>query len=147
MKRVACIMVLSEYMKNLAAEIDPTIEPKMVGIRPGIDLEEFRPADDRQQKRQTLGAEPTSFVMLVVRRLVPRMGIECLIDAIPLVLKKHSQIQLWIIGKGALESELKAKIKTLGIENAVLLMGFQKSCGEQLIIEGNTIEIYDDYRE
>ncbi len=51
-----------------------TVEP------PGVDLELFSPGS-LEQARARLGLEPQAFVALTVRRLVPRMGLELLIQA------------------------------------------------------------------
>ena len=52
-------------------------------VPPGVDVERFRPlgADDRAAARQRLGLEGTGPLVVSVSRLVPRKGMDVLIEA------------------------------------------------------------------
>ncbi|MGF6806856.1 glycosyltransferase involved in cell wall biosynthesis [Paraburkholderia sp. Clong3] len=62
--------------------------------------------------------------MLAVRRLVRRMGLEDLIDAVKLLKRSAPDVLLLIAGKGRLEGELEARIADAGLEHNVKLLGF-----------------------
>lgn len=63
--------------------------------------------------------------LLSVTRLVPRKGIEDLLDAFSIVLESNPGLQLLIVGRGdaAYERALRDQIKALGLANAVSLLG------------------------
>jgi len=63
-------------------------------------------------------------IVLAVRRLVRRMGLEDLIDAIKLVKKREPEVLLLIAGKGRLEGELQQRIDEAGLTDNVRLLGF-----------------------
>jgi glycosyltransferase involved in cell wall biosynthesis len=56
--------------------------------------------------------------------LVPRMGIEKLIDAMQVVRKQHPNALLLIGGKGPLEETLRKKIEDSGLQDHVRMLGF-----------------------
>jgi glycosyltransferase involved in cell wall biosynthesis len=88
-------------------------------VRPGVDLDHFRPGD-RVRAREELGWDQGTFAAVSVRRLTPRMGLEYLLDA-------WSQLppstHLYIAGQGSDESRLRALILRLGLEQSVTLVG------------------------
>ncbi len=57
--------------------------PPMVEIPPGVDLDRFRPlsADERTSARAEFGLPPDGPLVVSVSRLVPRKGMDVLIDA------------------------------------------------------------------
>ena len=62
--------------------------------------------------------------MLAVRRLVRRMGLEDLIDAIGLLKHRHPDVLLLIAGKGKIGEELQQRIDAAGLQDNVKLLGF-----------------------
>jgi glycosyltransferase involved in cell wall biosynthesis len=63
--------------------------------------------------------------ILHVARLVEKKGTKYLIRAFSLVLQKHKDAELVIIGDGPLRSELETLTKSLNVENKVHFMGIQ----------------------
>lgn len=67
--------------------------------------------------------EPGSVVFVCVGRLSPAKNHARLVDAFARVHAAHPHTRLWLIGGGALEDDLRAQIRRLGIEDAVHLTG------------------------
>jgi glycosyltransferase involved in cell wall biosynthesis len=63
-------------------------------------------------------------IVLAVRRLVRRMGLEDLIDAVKLLKKRVPDVLLLIAGKGRLQEELQTRISEAGLDDNVKLLGF-----------------------
>jgi glycosyltransferase involved in cell wall biosynthesis len=90
---------------------------------PGVDLEHFSPGD-RSSARNALGLEGCPFVAVCVRRLVPRMGLDVLVDAWAHVLAElPSGARLMVAGEGPLHKELDEQVTRLGLEGSVCLLG------------------------
>jgi glycosyltransferase involved in cell wall biosynthesis len=53
-------------------------------------------------------------------------GLEELIRAMPLILKKHKSAELVLVGGGAVEGELKELVSSLGLDEQVVFAGWQK---------------------
>lgn len=62
-------------------------------------------------------------IILTVRRLVPKNGIHYLIEAMPEILRRESDALLLVIGPGRMRSYLENRIRSLKIEQAVILLG------------------------
>ena len=63
-------------------------------------------------------------VIVTVGRLIPEKNYFGLIDALAILHRKHD-FTMYILGKGELEEQIKSKIKSVGLENHIILEGFQ----------------------
>jgi glycosyltransferase involved in cell wall biosynthesis len=69
-------------------------------------------------------ADPTaSLTLLSVARLVPKKGIDLLLEAAALLLERHPHLQVDIVGDGPLREDLTAQIERLGLIGRVRLLG------------------------
>ena len=120
------VVVLSEYSKNNVLNLPYAPAPSDIVLIPGgVDVEKFRPsAEEKSPIRIRLGLPADGLLVLSIRRLVPRMGLENLIAAIRMVLKKKANVYLVIGGKGPLEGRLRSMISSLGLEKKIILTGF-----------------------
>ena len=89
-------------------------------VAPGVDLERFAPGD-RDTARDAVGA-PRGRVVLAVRRLVPRMGLEVLLGAWAALSPGHDDV-LAIVGDGPSAPQLRRQARALGVEGTVRLCG------------------------
>ena len=93
-------------------------------VPPGINLNLFNSAPERGTAREILGWPVNRPILLSVRRVVRRMGLELLIDAIDIVRQSVPNCLLLIAGKGAMESEIDQRIERLGLGDHVRRIGF-----------------------
>jgi glycosyltransferase involved in cell wall biosynthesis len=89
----------------------------------GVDLAPFADLPSREDARNVLGWPGDRPVVLAVRRLVRRMGLEDLIAAADLVRRSRRDLLLLIAGSGPLHEDLKAQIHARGLEGQVRLLG------------------------
>jgi glycosyltransferase involved in cell wall biosynthesis len=73
-------VVLSSAFRRLLVERYHVLPWDIHVWAPGVSLDVFTPGD-RSRARARLGIDPSAFVAVCVRRLVPRMGIDGLLDA------------------------------------------------------------------
>lgn len=73
-----------------------------VVIPPGVDTDRFQPlgAGDRAAARSRFGIEPNDVVIASVNRLVPRKGMDMLIDAVGALTGEYPDVRLMIGGAG-----------------------------------------------
>ncbi|PLZ04261.1 glycosyl transferase family 1 [Burkholderia sp. WAC0059] len=101
------------------------IDPERVRVVPGcVDVAQFDVPGTRADARLKLQLPQGRPIVLAVRRLVRRMGLEDLIDAVKLLKPKHGDVLLLIAGRGRLEGELQQRIADAGLEDNVKLLGF-----------------------
>jgi len=118
------IVVLSDFMRRELKNIHKVKKNLICKIPGGVDTGLFVPAEDRDLVRGMLGLNQDLFVLLCVRNLRPRMGIENLLKGMVEVLKVSSNICLVIGGRGPMEKELKRLSRRLGLGSAVYFTGF-----------------------
>lgn len=103
------------------------IEPARVAVIPGgVDLLRFAPAAvaDRSDARRRLSWPLDRPIVLAVRRLASRMGLENLVDAMADLRQRVPDALCLIAGRGRLENELRARIVAAGLAEHVRLLGF-----------------------
>jgi len=89
----------------------------------GIDLDKFNPQRDstKIKKELKLGNCP---IVISTRSFEPVYNVECLINAMPLVLKQNPNAKFVIVGAGFLEQKLKQLAKNLGVYDSVHFTGY-----------------------
>jgi glycosyltransferase involved in cell wall biosynthesis len=115
------ILVLSDFSRSLLLE-DHRLDENRISTVPGlVDTERFSPADGRQAARGRLGLDVAGPLLLTVRRLEPRMGVDRLLRALPLV--GREDVTLVVAGSGSLSGALPRLAAELGIAERVLFVG------------------------
>jgi glycosyltransferase involved in cell wall biosynthesis len=115
------IVLLSEYSRRLLAAVDAAAARRAVRVSGGVDVGVFSP-DGRDEARERLGVATAERLVLSVRRLVPRMGLETLLDAAGR-LGDVDHLRVAIAGGGPLEGDLRAAADRIGPRPAVELLG------------------------
>jgi glycosyltransferase involved in cell wall biosynthesis len=117
-------IVLSQAFQNLLhREYGVPLEQIFI-IPPGVDDTYFLIKPTQAEAREQLGWSQDRFIILTVRRLVHRMGLESLIQAIDKVRLLHPEVLLMVAGKGPLVHTLQQQIDSLGLNENVKLLGF-----------------------
>jgi glycosyltransferase involved in cell wall biosynthesis len=118
------ILVLSKFTKKKICNIYKINDDNIRVIPGGVDLNKFAPTTDKNAIRKQLKIPSNKIILLTVRNLVKRMGLENLIIAFNDVIKKNADINLVIGGEGKLKTSLSALAKSFGIENYIHFIGF-----------------------
>ena len=111
--RSASVTVVSHKMKEVLAQM--SIPNSRINVIPmGVDLRScFIPAPQRS----------ASGILLFVGRLVAKKGLKYLIEALPLILKKHPKVTLKIVGDGQEKENIRKRILELGMGGHVEFLG------------------------
>jgi glycosyltransferase involved in cell wall biosynthesis len=101
------------------------VVPERISVVPGaVDVEKFRPVENRDALRRRLGWPLDRRMIFCVRRLVARMGIAELIEAFAGIAASHADTDLFIGGCGEMESGLRDQVRKLGLERRINFCGF-----------------------
>ncbi|MCD1294875.1 glycosyltransferase family 1 protein [Methanocella sp. CWC-04] len=87
---------------------------KISVIHNGIDTEMFIPGKERKVNNR----------ILWIGRFVPGKGVEYLIEAFGMLIKKYPELKLLMIGKGPLKDEMERKIKDMDLAKNVTIKEF-----------------------
>jgi glycosyltransferase involved in cell wall biosynthesis len=118
------LIVLSHFFRELLARQHGVPERRIQVIPGGVDLRRFSLDRSRRDSRIRLGWPEDRRLLLAVRRLTPRMGLDRLIDAMEAVRRRVPDVLLLIAGTGPLAPELSARILARDLVDHVRLIGF-----------------------
>jgi glycosyltransferase involved in cell wall biosynthesis len=119
------VIVLSEYMRERALEIHNYQKDRVVKIPGGVDLLRYNLASGGKEAAKGVAKVPLNkTIFLTVRNLVPRMGLETLIESFNQSSVLREKGLLLIGGRGFLEENLKAQVKGANLEDAVRFLGY-----------------------
>jgi glycosyltransferase involved in cell wall biosynthesis len=121
--RAAAVVTLTGAFRQTLIETYGVSPWRAVVLAPGVDLEHFD-VGDRTPARERFGLAADEFVVCCVRRLVPRMGLDVLLEAWAEHVRTTSgRSRLLIAGDGELRDALEARVRALGLASSVLLLG------------------------
>jgi glycosyltransferase involved in cell wall biosynthesis len=123
--RAAKVIVLSDYMRDKALEIHNYPKDRMVKIAGGVDLDRYcLPPGGKTAAKDALKLPTKKTAFLTVRNLVPRMGLETLIESFGQSSVLREKGLLLIGGRGFLEDHLKAQVESANLQDAVRFLGY-----------------------
>lgn len=115
------LLVLSRYTEQRFEEVF-AIAGESITVTPGgVDVTAL-PDQPRQEIRSTLGWEGP--VVMTLRNLVPRTGVDLLVAAACLLKDESPELRWCVIGQGALMGQLKAQADDMGVADRVEFTGY-----------------------
>ena len=90
----------------------------------GVNLKWFQANLSRQAARKQLDWPENRRILFTSRRLVQRVGIDKLLQALAIIKPQVPDVWLAIAGRGHLQATLQKQVKELGLEDNVKFLGF-----------------------
>ena len=118
------LIVLSDAFGQILQNAYDIPGDRIVRIPGGVDAAAFAPNASPMEARIRLDWPLNRPIVLAVRRLAPRMGLETLIDAMADVRRDVPDVLLLVAGTGPLDSSLIHRIRERGLAQHVRLLGF-----------------------
>ncbi|MEN3036862.1 MAG: glycosyltransferase family 4 protein [Candidatus Methanosuratincola petrocarbonis] len=118
------IIVRSRYMEDEMCQIHGEIGKDKTNCIPlCVDTNQFS-LGNRNSARKELGLPLNRPILLTIRRLVARMGLENLVAAMSYVVKEIPEALLLIGGRGYLEEILRSHVIRFNLESNIKFVGF-----------------------
>jgi glycosyltransferase involved in cell wall biosynthesis len=126
LKRAQKIIAVSHFTKWELTNYYKIPENKIRVIHNGVDVNKFKPADDKRKVKAELGFNPDELAILSVGRLYARKGLFTLIESIPAVVKRFPNAKFIISGKGQSDEmhKLIAHAEKLGVKGNITFTGY-----------------------
>lgn len=110
--------------QDLAGFAYKYISPKkVIIISNGVDFRLFSQERDSEEIENLRKKYQDKKIILSVRRLNPKNGIQYLIETMPYILSQDKNIKYLIIGQGRLEKQIRKRITELNLNNYVEMLG------------------------
>jgi len=123
-RRAARVIVLSSAFRDLLVQ-SYDVNPDRVDIVPGgVEIDRFDCPKSPAAAREQLEWPSDRPIILSVRRLVRRVGLESLVSAMEIVRDRRPDALLLMAGRGPLADELRAQTEAAGLQDHVRLLGF-----------------------
>jgi glycosyltransferase involved in cell wall biosynthesis len=124
LRRATRIHVLSDFSADLLWRLYGVPSDRIVKIPGGADVERFTPVRNRDDVRRGLGLPEGVPLLLTVRNLEARMGLDTLIEAMAILCSVLPDAVLLIGGAGSLRARLESLIASLQLQGQVRLLGY-----------------------
>ncbi len=125
LKRADRATAISQYLKNYILEINKNLKVEV--IPNGVDVDDFSrnfSYGELTDLENKLGIKPDDKVIISVSRLVPKNGLDLLIQALAVLNKDdRDAYKLVLVGNGLLEESLKSQVKSLGLGDKIIFTG------------------------
>lgn len=114
LRKAKIVVTAGEYSTREAERAARQSLPVLV-IPPGVDCDRFQPLDDaaKQLARTHFGVNDDEQVVLTLSRLVPRKGMDKLIDAVAQLAPSYPKLVLLVAGSGRDRGRLERRAKAL----------------------------------
>ena len=124
LRQAVKIVVVSNATKGYVLSLGAK-HSRVEVLHNGVDLDRFRPLFRvREEMRKKLGISKDVKVVLTVRRLVYKNGVDTLIDAAKFAVRKKQNIIFIVVGKGPDMASVQKQIEHMGLEKNIKLTGF-----------------------
>jgi len=123
-RRAHRVIVLSNAFGELVTS-RYGVDPARIRLVPGsVNIGRFTLTTPRSHSRVALNLPLDRPILVTVRRLVKRMGLASLIDAMRSIAATIPDVLLCIAGQGPLRTSLQAQVERLGLTRNVHFLGF-----------------------
>lgn len=119
------VVTSGQAIRDHLIQMDALEAGRIVSIPAGIDVQRFAPIPDSREVRRELGFAETDFVVGIVAVLRSWKGHGHLIEAVHRLCAENVPAKLLIVGTGPQEDALKRKVRQLGMDSRVLMLGYR----------------------
>jgi len=120
------IIAVSEFTRRELHQYYKVKDQKIHVIHNGVDINKFKPEDNKSKAKKELGFKPDDITILSVGRLYARKGLFTLIESMPAVVRKFPHAKFIVSGKGQ-SNEMKKLVmhaEKLGVINNIVFTGY-----------------------
>ncbi|OUL34850.1 group 1 glycosyl transferase [Nostoc sp. T09] len=123
-KRCDRFIVLSKAFGKILHQQYQVPWNKIHIIPGGVDINKFQANLSPQEARSKLGWPDSRQILFTSRRLVHRVGLDKLLQALAIIKPRIPDVWLAIAGRGHIQAALQQQAKELGLEDNVKFLGF-----------------------
>ncbi len=116
------VVTVSNYSKKRIVELYHVDDAKVRVVPNGVDPEKFKPTIIAEDSKKEYGLDQKQ-VVLFVGRLIPRKGLNFLIEAARTVVKEKPETTFVIVGNGPLRNQLASTIEKLNLLGSFHFLG------------------------
>lgn len=121
-KNATLIVTVSRYSSSKIAQLYDIDKGKIRVVPNGVDTEWFKPSKTCEKIKRQIGLDDKPCV-LFVGRLIPRKGLQFLIEAAKHIVKDYSQTKFVIVGDGPLRNNIRVNLNKMNLAHNFIMLG------------------------
>lgn len=123
------IITVSDELKEEVISLNPLLNGKVERIYNPIDINRIKmlSVDDKELTNEQKKIIQSQYIVTVARLSTRQKDFTTLLEGYKIAREKGIKHKLFIIGDGESREEILAEIKRLGLENEVILIGYQEN--------------------
>lgn len=121
-RNATLVVTVSNYSAKKIVQLYGISEAKVRIASNGVDPNRFKPIEDNEPLKCDIGLNNTQCV-LFVGRLIPRKGLNFLIEAARQVIKENKKVMFVIVGDGPLKNHLTSLSKKSHLSDNFVFLG------------------------
>ena len=118
------VVALSDHSEHEATALYPGLAEKYRKVPGGVETARFASGRPQYDLRKQFGIGKDRFVVFSLRRLIYRMGLDLLLEAVARLVAQKRKLVLVIGGRGPQRQELETLAAQLNISDCVRFAGF-----------------------
>lgn len=120
------VVTLSNYMSAQVRDLYSVPDSDVRVCPGGVDLDRFCPISDAERAglRNARGIAPDERVLVCVRRLVSRTGVDLFLDALATAPLSEQKVRVLIAGRGPRQAEYQSRAQDNGLGDKVSFLGY-----------------------
>lgn len=125
------LVTVSHFHRQWALDLGIGDSARIVAIPNGIPMTRVAQSRSSEAVRAELGITPGVKVIMAPGRLAPQKGLEYLLEAFDLLVRRGNRdVVLVIVGDGVLREPLQQRCRELGIDVQVIFTGYRDDIGD-----------------
>lgn len=121
-KNATLTVTISQYSSQKITQFYGVDKAKIRIVPNGVDTQKFKPLKGLEALKHKLGID-SKLCVLFVGRLIPRKGLNFLVEAAKDIVKEYSQTLFLIVGNGPLKGHLISQLEKMNLSNNFVFLG------------------------
>jgi glycogen(starch) synthase len=121
-KNATLTVTISEYSRRKIMQLYGVDEAKIRIVSNGVDTQRFKPSEGCESMKRQIGMD-NKLCVLFVGRLIPRKGLQYLVEAAKQIVKEFSQTMFLIAGNGPLLNSLVSYLEKMNLKGKFVFLG------------------------
>ncbi|HLF13892.1 MAG TPA: glycosyltransferase family 4 protein, partial [Bacteroidota bacterium] len=140
------VIAVSNELRELSIGFGSPAE-RTIRMSNAIDPARFRPAEDRAALRRKLGLPVDGTIVLSLRRLSVKNGVQYLIDAAPVVIEKYPEAIFLLCGDGDFRRPLEERVALRGVGGNFRFLGSVPNESVTPYIQASDVAVFPSLAE
>jgi glycosyltransferase involved in cell wall biosynthesis len=121
-RNATLVVTVSKYSARRIGQFYGIDKEKIHVVPNGVDTQRFKPSEDCKLLLHRIGLD-SKFCVLFVGRLIPRKGLNYLVEAASLIVKEYSQTTFLIVGNGPQKRQMVSAVEKRNMARNFVFLG------------------------